>query len=379
MKKILSLCLLALAPNLFAQSLEVAQDALNRGQYKLALDEFDKYLARKPRDANARFSRGLALVMLERDDDAIKAFSDLARDFPDMPEAYNNLAVLFARAGRYEQARDALESALVTHPSYAPAHENLGDIYAALAQAAYNRASVLDKDNRGIQGKLDVLAQLDQLREGVLPSPPTVAAAAPAATPEPRQAAAAAAVAAPRATPQPAATPISTPRPTPSVAAASPARPVSDSGSISALSTAPVLSGTTPVLGTGAPAASGASAGPAPARDQAAIVATVERWRAAWSAKDVDAYLATYSPDFDPTSGVERSVWESQRRTRLVRPRSINVQAVDIEVSQVSPSYAHVRFLQIYESDSYTDQVRKRLELEKRNGQWLITQERVEN
>jgi Ca2+-binding RTX toxin-like protein len=45
--------------------------------------------------------------------------------------------VLYAQKGDYEKARDALEAALATHPAYATAHENLGDIYSALAGAAF--------------------------------------------------------------------------------------------------------------------------------------------------------------------------------------------------------------------------------------------------
>jgi len=64
-----------------------------------------------PQDAEARFSRGLVLVKLSRTDEAIKVFADLTRDYPQLPEPYNNLAVLYAQKGDYEKARDALEAA----------------------------------------------------------------------------------------------------------------------------------------------------------------------------------------------------------------------------------------------------------------------------
>jgi len=47
---------------------------------------------------------------------------------PELPEPYNNLAVLYAARGDHDGARDALLRAISTHPSYATAHENLGDI-----------------------------------------------------------------------------------------------------------------------------------------------------------------------------------------------------------------------------------------------------------
>ncbi len=336
-KRTFCLCLLLLSPTLFAQSLEEGQRALSQGRYQAALEELNKYLDRKPQDAEARFSKGLALVMLKQDEEAITVFADLVRDFPELPEPYNNLAVLYARAGQYEEARDALESALVAHPSYATAHENLGDIYTALANAAYNRAVVLEKNNPALKTKLDLIAQLTQLKDGAVPSPQTLAPAAPA-----RQQAA--------------------PAPKPAVAA--PATAV-------ATSTAPILA--RPATAPSMPRA--ASTAP----DKAAILAALERWSAAWSSQDVPAYLATYSQDFVPASGVSRSVWESQRRTRVVRPRSISIQVLNPQVVQEDADHARVLFLQIYESDTYSDQVRKQIKLKRTGDQWLIYQESVVN
>jgi len=54
------------------------------------------------------------------------------------------IAVLYAGQGQYEKARQALEMAIRTHPSYATAHENLGDVYAKLASQAYDKALSLD-------------------------------------------------------------------------------------------------------------------------------------------------------------------------------------------------------------------------------------------
>lgn len=384
MTRILLLSLCLFLPFAHAASLDDAREALNAGQYEQALQALNDHLSRQPQDADARFQKGLALVMLQRDEEAIRVFSDLVRDFPELPEPYNNLAVLYARSGQYEEARDALEAALVSHPSYATAHENLGDIYAALARAAYNRAIVLDKSNPALQGKLDVLARLDPNQgSGTPPAarpPQTVAAAEPVrATPAPTSRI----VTQARSTPAP--TPRVTPRPAAPVAQA-PRQPASTPAPASAPAAAPapvtgrpsvLLSGNEPVIG-GAPAADS----PAPSRsapDEAAILAAVNRWAQSWSAQDVDAYLATYSPNFDPATGTSRAVWESQRRSRVVRPRSISVQVLNPSVFQGTASFARVDFLQIYESDTYSDQVRKQLELEKLNGRWLIVDERVVN
>lgn len=142
-----------------------AQTLINAGQFDQALQRLDSHLSSAPQDAEARFTRGLVLVRLNRTDDAIKAFTELTRDYPQLPEPYNNLAVIYAQQGDYEKSRDALEAALATHPSYGVAHENLGDIYAALAAAAYNRALTLDQNNPSARAKLNLINQLDSLAD----------------------------------------------------------------------------------------------------------------------------------------------------------------------------------------------------------------------
>ncbi len=354
MKRILSLSLLVFSSVVFADSLEDAQKAINVGNYEQALNDLNKHLDRNPGDAEARFSKGLTLTMLSRDDAAIAVFSDLVRDFPELPEPYNNLAVLYARAGRYEEARDALEAALVAHPSYATAHENLGDIYAALANAAYNRAIVLDKNNTDIEAKQTLVAQITGMQK-VTP-PVQVATKRPAAS-------------APKATAPPV-----RPRPTQAPTVASQTRAPVVNQPVADINDVPETFSTTPIL---PGSASVAAASKLSAADENAVLARLESWRATWSAQDVDAYLANYSPNFAPATGVARSVWESQRRTRVVRPRSIAIQALSPRVGQTGGNRAWVEFVQIYESNTYSDQVRKRLEMEKVGGQWLIVKESV--
>lgn len=143
-----------------ASPVEETQTLISQGDLDGALKRIDRFLASSPQDAEGRFTRALILVKQNRNADAIKAFTDLTRDYPQLPEPYNNLAVLYAQSGDYEKARDALEAALATNPAYATAHENLGDIYAALAGAAYNRALALDASNTTTRYKLSLLSDL---------------------------------------------------------------------------------------------------------------------------------------------------------------------------------------------------------------------------
>jgi len=99
------------------------------------------------RDAQAKFKRATVLARLNRDDDAIAAFTELTQTYPELPEPYNNLAALYAKQGRYTEARAALETAVKASPGYGLAYENLGDLYLRLADQAYRRAQSLGAGN----------------------------------------------------------------------------------------------------------------------------------------------------------------------------------------------------------------------------------------
>lgn len=309
-----------------APAIEEAQSLINQGQLDAALRRLDAQLKTAPQDAEARFMRGLVLTRLNRAEEAIKTFADITRDYPQLPEPYNNLAVLYAQQGDYEKARDALEAALATHPSYATAHENLGDIYAALAGAAYNRALLLDQTNQAARNKLNFVNQLSKTNPGA--GAAAVAAPATPAAPAPAVAVAPAPVA------------VAPPLPPPVAAAAEAA------GELDVLD--------------------------APTTE--AVREAVLAWARAWSSKDVDAYLATYSASFQPEGGVSRSVWVGQRRDRVSRPSRIRVGVVKPQISALGDGRVRVSFLQEYESDNFADQVTKILEL-RDDGGWKIVRE----
>jgi tetratricopeptide (TPR) repeat protein len=108
-----------------------------------ALSQLDARIKSNPRDAQAKFKRGTVLAHLNRNDEAIQQFIELTQAYPELPEPYNNLATLYAKEGRYEDARAALETAIKANPSYGLAYENLGDLYLRLAAESYKRAQAL--------------------------------------------------------------------------------------------------------------------------------------------------------------------------------------------------------------------------------------------
>ncbi|WP_028216942.1 tetratricopeptide repeat protein [Paraburkholderia oxyphila] len=142
------------APPANADGTPGADTAIAQHDWAAALTELDARIKSNPRDVQAKFKRATILARLNRDDDAIEAFTELTQAYPELPEPYNNLAALYAKHGRYEEARVALETATKANPSYSLAWENLGDLYLRMADASYRRASTLGHTSGATQQRL---------------------------------------------------------------------------------------------------------------------------------------------------------------------------------------------------------------------------------
>lgn len=82
---------------------------------------------------------------------AIDTYRALIRQYPSRPEAFNNLARIYARQGDLDRAIELLQSGLATHPVYLKITENLGQIYSELARQAYRRALIEPGNESEIQ------------------------------------------------------------------------------------------------------------------------------------------------------------------------------------------------------------------------------------
>ena len=330
-----SIVLLSLAPTVRADALQDISKQIKQGQHAQALEQVDKYLAGKPKDAQGRFLKGIVLTEMNRPTEAIAIFSKLTEDYPELPEPYNNLAVIYAQQKQYDKAKQALEMAIRTHPSYATAHENLGDIYARLASQAYDKALQIDSSNSSAQNKLALIRDLMSTasRPGKASKPGVlVADSRPAEAVKPAEAT--------KPAPAPvvaAITPTPTPTPAPAPVAA-PAKPAGDAS--------------------------------------AEITRAIDLWAAAWSRKDIKAYLATYARDFKTPAGESRSAWDGERQKRIAKPGAIQVSYENLRIS-VDGDNATVKFRQHYKSASLKTSSNKVLLMGKRDGKWQILQERV--
>ncbi len=332
------LVLAALALPARADDLQDAGKLLKQGQHAQALEKADRYLAAKPKDAPGRFLKGLILTEMNRSQEAIAVFSKLTEDYPELPEPYNNLAVIYAQQKQYDKARQALEMAIRTNPSYATARENLGDIYARMASQAYDKALQIDSSNTSAQTKLALIRELmgTPSRPGAGKTPGIAVAVAPVPPPaKPAEEKPAAA------TPAPAAPAVVTP-------AAAPA---------------PVTPAQTPAAKT--------------ADVKGDISQVLEAWAAAWSKKNVKGYLAFYAKDFQTPAGESRARWESERGKRIVKPGQIQVSFENLKVTAEGTGHVTAKFRQHYRSASLKTSSNKVMVLVLHDGKWLIQQERV--
>lgn len=147
-------------PGARADGVDDAQALLRKGQAVQALERVDALLKRDPKDIRARFLRGVILSEQQKTNEAISVFRSVSDDRPELPEPYNNLGVLYAGMGRYDEARRALETAILADPKYATAHENLGDVYARMAARSYEQADKLAPKASTARDKLKLIDQL---------------------------------------------------------------------------------------------------------------------------------------------------------------------------------------------------------------------------
>lgn len=345
---------LASTPVAWADDLAEVNQLMRAGRSSEALTKADQYLAGKPRDPQMRFLRAVILSETGKTAEAIAGFTRLTEDYPELPEPYNNLAVLYAGQNQFDKARSALEMAIRTNPSYATAHENLGDVYARLASQAYSRALQLDAANANLQPKLALIREL--FSEPRAPKRSTTGPAASTGRPSPVDSAANNAAASPRA-------------PVPAPAAAAPAPSPSPTAPAPAPAATPA-----PAAATSSPAAAQAEAAKPSAKTGSDVEASVRAWAEAWASKDMKAYLSAYGTEFDPPGKQSRKEWEDERRSRILGKSRISVKLSELQV-QVQGSQATAKFRQAYSADGLQMSSRKTLEMRKVNDRWLIVRE----
>lgn len=157
-------------PETPTQVAERLETMVGRGETQAALAEIDALQRERAAsdisgiDARLLFLQARALAADGRLADAAAIYARMTTDFPELPEPWNNLAAIHAAQGQLDLARDALDMALLTDPTYGAAQANLADVYLMLAERAYRDAAV-----RGEPQAATMATRTRQLLEGTIP------------------------------------------------------------------------------------------------------------------------------------------------------------------------------------------------------------------
>ena len=157
---LLAAVLLMLARPAWADMAADVQALLVKGDLGAALQRVELALSNQPREAQNRFMHAVVLMEMRRDDEAFKSFTRLSQEYPELPEPFNNIALLHARAGQFELARQALEAALRNDPGHRAARANLGEVHLVLAVQAWDAAAAQGPLDARLARKLELARAL---------------------------------------------------------------------------------------------------------------------------------------------------------------------------------------------------------------------------
>ena len=315
----ISLLLFIIALPLYAwgNSLSQMQTELKNGRYQQAIDIGQALLANQADDTQVLFLTALALQKSQRLDEAQIYYQQIIQLHPDLPEPRNNLAIIFLQKGKHDQAVDLLIESLNTHPAYATAWQNLSNLYKGLASEAYRKA--LSEENNASSVidsiQLSELTRIHSLPEPVITITRVTSPAVETAAVEVE----------------------------PQVAVVSqPAQPEPSAGE----------------------------------EIEQTLIQTVQDWADNWSNKNFDAYVDAYTDTYKGKLLSHRA-WVEYRRPRILRPGLLRVDLDNIHVKSRNANSAIVDFDQSYQSPTYRDKIRKRINLVFTDKGWKISRERT--
>ena len=102
----------------------------------------------------------------------------------------------------------------------------------------------------------------------------------------------------------------------------------------------------------------------------------VNQWITAWTSQDVTGYLNQYSPNFS-AGGMTPAQWVKLRTSRVSNPaKGITLSINDVRTSQVG-NRMEATFNQVYDNQTYKDQVEKTLVFDNVGGKCRIVEEKV--
>ncbi len=321
---------------------------------ELKLFKLSQLLLQDPQNPALLLQKGVYLSDLGRLVAAFDTFEALRLAFPEQPAPYANLASIYARWGRLEEARQMLLKSDALQANRYQTHLSLASVNLELALVSLNKANELKPGDPTTQSKLRALEKYltESNKVSAQPAGQSLSRSVPSAD-LPRIAQAAPSEKVERTPP------------------AQSSRTRRDRLKIDVFDAPQSDLQIKPTAPTLAPSDSGGLQDPR----KAAILKTIESWTLAWTQQSYDDYLSHYSTAFKPSEGATRDAWARRKRTLMEKAKYIRV---DLKISEIrfDDAAAIVRLSQKYRSNRYSDFSHKELKLGLEGGQWKIVAER---
>jgi tetratricopeptide (TPR) repeat protein len=366
--RLLAALLLLLQPVLvYSTDLGVFRQLIDDGQPEQALSQIAQALEQDKENLALQALQADAIAATGNTADAITRYQQLIQQFPQRAELYNNLAILLARQGNYEAARDALDKGLKTSETYAVIYDNLSNIYMEMARDSYGKALQL-----GLELKTPALKKLAITTEAA--EKMTVASNTASQQPATPITVAKADTEVPNTV----VTPIEGEQAEPQTA--DEALLTNEQAEPQAVDDAPLtneqaepstMDEVQPLFPTSVMAAKADINS-----NKQDVIDSLQSWAAAWAAQAPDLYLSFYHQEFRVPDGQARAAWEADRQQRLRQPEWIQVELDEMKVELQNQDKARVTLVQSYRSNTYQDKVRKQMVLANTAEGWRILRER---
>ena len=281
-------------------------------------------------DAHAQFANARHLWQTGKLKQAAALYESLIERFPKLPDAYNNLAVIYASQGDFKKAQQILEKGLNTHEGYAAIYENLTAIYVEMARDSYGKALQF-ADKPGRQLKLRALAELSlkSVQVAQIETPVTEKNSE-----------------------------VVTPGGNTDQQEDKAGKPA-------------VLTATTSVK----PLQNSVVKPNIESVDKSKVMEVLQSWASAWSAQSPDQYLMFYDKSYHPP-GMSRKTWKARRIERIKKPQWIRVALSDMTVDSAADQRVRVTVKQRYQSNTFSDVSQKEFILFLTEDGWRIVSER---
>ncbi len=323
-------------------ALQTAQQKIIDKDYQQALNLSNRVLIEMPAQFEAQFIRAQALSRLGKTKMAVELYLSILKSNPAQPEIYNNLAILYARQGNLDLARQTLNNGLATSTQYKTLYDNLSAIYVEMARGAYSKALKLGVKVKTVQLKALNVAYQPVVHKQTEASDIAVASVKKNLSSISKK---------------------NIPDKVSSVK--NPIVKASvQKNNVVAVIKQPVKIKKMPI-----------NKHPVVNMDKDEVITALQGWAAAWSAQAVDLYLSFYGKKFKPVK-LSKKIWAVQRRIRIRKPRWVNVRLNDFEVRPLQKDKAIVRLVQDYRADNYSDKTRKQFLMQRTVDGWRILSEK---